>query len=522
MARADERAAAPASRLPTGAPRLIFAAILFAAAALRLTGLTKPLYIDEIVTITVAAQPLSAMAGVMRQIDASPALYPLILHAWLGVSHADAWVRLLPAIFGILAVVAFAGVAARAFGWRAGIAAAAVMAVAPAHVHYAQYVRSYSLFTLLAALHVWLFMIWMDPASRATRARFVLLAGLTAALFYTHYSSVLLLPAEGLFALWRWRRSRGRVIGWAAAIGVALVLFLPAVPLFLHNVAYDRVRNEQRPSPPPLTELVPNLVADLTLGQQAISFGDAGTRRVVLGAAALVFPALWILGAVRGARTRPDMVILLTLVAWLPVVLYVGLGRKLVAVRFFLPYMSGYVAVLGCALASLRPRARAIAGAAVLILCAVPLWHFTTAYAWSYDHRRVAQAIGQRAAPGDLLLFVHPYEQFYYHWYLDDRMPMQGLVFTALADQPGYVIKPPPIEFDRAAARITGAAAMHPRLWIVGQSRRSFASDAQEESRLFAWMDARFDRVADLDALTGGDPVVRLYAVRQAPAGSTR
>jgi hypothetical protein len=91
---------------------------------------------------------------------------------------------------------------------------------------------------------------------------------------------------------------------------------------------------------------------------------------------------------------------------------------------------------------------------------------------------------------------------------------MRGLVFTALEDQPGYVIKPPQLEFEPARRRVERAATEFSRLWVVGQSRRSFASDPSEQARLLAWMDARFSPLGDLDAVTDGDPEIRLYAAR--------
>jgi hypothetical protein len=51
-------------------------------------------------------------------------------------------------------------------------------------------------------------------------------------------------------------------------------------------------------------------------------------------------------------------------------------------------------------------------------------------------------------------------------------------------------------------------------VWIVGQSKKSFASDADAERHLLTWMDATYTRGADLSALTGGDPVVRQYLAR--------
>ena len=157
-------------------------AILILAAALRFIALDKPFFIDEISTITIASQPLGRMAEAMRETDASPALYPLLLHAWIGVSRADGWVRLLSAMFGVLAVLMVGLVASRAFGWRAGLAAAFIMAIAPAHVHYSQYVRSYSLFTLLAAVSRLALLDWFDGAKPIAPRKAAVVVLTTAAL----------------------------------------------------------------------------------------------------------------------------------------------------------------------------------------------------------------------------------------------------------------------------------------------------------------------------------------------------
>jgi hypothetical protein len=343
----------------------------------------------------------------------------------------------------------------------------------------------------------------------------VVLVLLTTALLYTHYLSLLLLPAEGLFVLSQVRHGRDRVIKWTAAIACALLLFVPGLPLLLHNMTFDRVRNTSRPEPAPIVRLLPNLIGELSIGQRILGFDDPQVRRATLAAAAIIFPVLFALGVVAGFRQNRDATLLLLLVSLVPLAIYIGSGRRLVAVRFFLPFMAGYLALLGCGLASLRTRAvRAAAGVALVVVCAIPLWHFFTAFEWSYDHRRVAQAIAASSRPGDIILVVHPYEALYYRWYLGDRVPAAGMVFTALEDQKEYVIKPPAVELARARARIEAAAATHPRMWVIGQSPRSFSSDAREQARVLAWMDGAYDRVADLGNLTGNDPVVRLYAVR--------
>jgi 4-amino-4-deoxy-L-arabinose transferase-like glycosyltransferase len=509
-----------------GLPRLPFTIVLVIAAALRIAALDKPLYVDEISTITVATAPLASMGEVMRQIDASPALYPLLLKLWLTASHANWWARLLSAIFGWLLVPVLALLACRLFDWRAGLATAFVAAIAPAHVHYAQYVRSYSLFTFLAALHLLWFtdLLAVSGVRRdVTRTQTLAFALLTAALLYTHYLSLLLLPAEGLFAITRWRSDRRRTLAWIAAVAIGGVLFLPGVPLLLHNMAFDRVRNVDRAEPPSAVKLLPDLVAELSVGQRPLGFSEPSVRRATLAAAAVVFPLLLIAAVASGWPTRRDAIVLLLLFAWLPVAIYVGSGRRLVAVRFFLPFMTAYLVLLGCGLAAAVRAGRAwgaAAAVALTVVCAIPLWHFYARYVWSYDHRQVAAAIAaaagsnSSASKDEVLLFVHPYEQFYYRWYLGDRLAMRGLIFTPLEEQGVYVIKPPPLDVARAQARVQITASRYPRVWIVGQSKKSFASDADAERHLLTWMDATYTRGADLSALTGGDPVVRQYLAR--------
>lgn len=500
------------------AGRLALALILIVAAALRVSALDKPFYVDEMTTITVASQPIGSMARVMRLIDASPVLYPLLLHGWLAVSHHDAWVRLLSAIFGFLAVVVVWKLTAREFGPRAGLLAAAVMAISPGHVHYAQYVRSYSLFTLLAALHVWLVLEWIRSPSPPNARRIAGIVLVTTAMLYTHYLSLLLVATTGLFMLWCYRKSPRHVMPWVAAMVACAVLFVPGVPLLQHNMTFDRMRNADRPEPPPLRELAPTLVAELGVGQRSLGFDDPFLQRTTLIAAALLLPGLALIGIRRGRRVAPESAALLAAVAFVPLAIYLGSGRRLIAVRFFLPFMVGYVGLIGVGLASLGRRVAMAGGVAVVVISVIPLTHFYSRYAWSYDHRAVATAIEAASRPGDALLTVHPFETLYYRWYLGAAMPMEGLVFTPLDGQESYVIKPPPLDLERARLKVQSIAARHPRFWVVGQTTRSFASDAGDEASLLAWLDSRFERIADLDRLTGGDPHIRLYGAARSVA----
>jgi len=151
-------------------------------------------------------------------------------------------------------------------------------------------------------------------------------------------------------------------------------------------------------------------------------------------------------------------------------------------------------------------------------LSGVPLLHFFRHFEWSYDHAAVARVIQAGAKPGDIVLVVHPFEAFYYGRYLKGTLPVQGVTFTPLVEQDEYVIKPPPLDASGARLRVEKLMSRASRAWVIGQSPRSFASDADQQRLLLAWMDARYSEIARLDALTGGDPTIRVYGGAN-PAG---
>lgn len=497
--------------------RSILVAILVLAAILRVLALDKPLYIDEIVTITVGMQPLDRMGGVMRQIDASPALYPLLLHGWMKVARSDAWVRGLSALLSVLTVGVVFLLGRRCFSPEAGLAAAFIMAIGPAHIHYAQYVRGYSLLSCLIASQLLVFIICMrgEGVGRTSWGWFIALSLLTVAAFYAHYLSALLMIPEGLYGTWRVWQRRDLIVPWVAAMVCAGLLFLPGVPLLAHNIEFDRMRNEQRTEPPSALTTLPNLLGELSVGQRLLGFSNPNLRKGTLAAAAVLFPLLTLLGIRAGWRINRSETVLMALISFLPMVIYIGTGRRLIAVRFFVPFMTGYVVLLGQGLASLGTSARRTALVALVLTCGIPLQHFYRQYAWSYDHRAIASAIAAQLEPRDVLLFVHPYEALYYRWYLGADVALKGLTFTALEDQPGYAIKPGSLRLEQAQRRVIDAAGGHDRLWLVGQSPRSFASDAATQRELVAWMRSTFGQpVLDLGSATGRDPEILLFTVR--------
>ena len=138
--------------------------------------------------------------------------------------------RLLPAIFGVLAIPTIYFVGRRLVGARAALFAAFFLAVSPLHVYYSQFARYWSLVFLLAAVYPYAIYLGIHERSRGWLA-FGLFIGVLAVL--AHPASVLLVGGLGIWAIYArreqlarlWQQKRVRWVGLVLALvagGVAL------------------------------------------------------------------------------------------------------------------------------------------------------------------------------------------------------------------------------------------------------------------------------------------------------------
>ena len=237
-----------------------------------------------------------------------------------------------------------------------------------------QYVRNYSLFTLLAVIHLGLAIRWLGTRDQEARDGSEVVSPSPGRMAHgivgrsgdrrnrddLHaLSGIRVLVPAGLLALWSVRRRRSQAAAWIAAHALALLLFLPGVPLFVHNLRADAVRNLQRPRPAPAYILGPNLGLELLVGQRALGFSDPSVRRGVLAAVAVAFPVLAAVGALAGWRDRRLEVALLLATAILPPAVYVLAGRRLVAVFLFLPSLVAGLVLVGHGLRTIPWRVQA-------------------------------------------------------------------------------------------------------------------------------------------------------------------
>src|SRR3989442_9779832 len=140
-------------------------AILLLGAAVRLVGLgERSLSYDE------CQQFWASQGNVLisnREITLDPPGFAALLHVHAAAGRSEAWLRLLPCLFGILAIAAVyrLGIACTANRWTARVAAFFI-ALAPYPIRYSQSLRVYSQAIFFAAVLVAAFLEETDEEGR--------------------------------------------------------------------------------------------------------------------------------------------------------------------------------------------------------------------------------------------------------------------------------------------------------------------------------------------------------------------
>ncbi len=212
------------------------AALTALGAVVRLGTLdAKGLWQDEATTAILIDDGLfDLVSSRIEESEATPPLfYILEWFAAQAFGTGEVALRLLPALFGA-AAIPFAYLAGRELvSERAGVAAAALVAVNPLLVWYSQEARAYSLLVLLSAIGLWLFARALNAPSPRRLAAW---AGVSALALLTHYFAAFAFAGQAVILLARAGRSRA---AWAATAAAGLV-GLALIPLAGAQAANQR------------------------------------------------------------------------------------------------------------------------------------------------------------------------------------------------------------------------------------------------------------------------------------------
>ncbi|HET7367304.1 MAG TPA: glycosyltransferase family 39 protein [Gaiella sp.] len=198
---------------------LLILALTALGAALRFATIDRQsFWLDELVTVSLLDHSLGDVLREVPRSEATPFLYYVVAWAWGSVlGLGEIGIRTLSALAGTATIPVAYGAGAVLVSRRAGIVAAALVAVNPFLVWYSQEARSYALLALLGAGTV----LALGQALRGSRRWLVGWAALAALAIATHYYAVFLVGAELVWLLVRLRPRRAAVVA----------SFLPAATL---------------------------------------------------------------------------------------------------------------------------------------------------------------------------------------------------------------------------------------------------------------------------------------------------
>jgi hypothetical protein len=483
-------------------PWLFLALILLLAVALRLYRIDAQSFWNDEGNSARLAERSVCLILEGAEGDIHPPGYYLALHYWRTLlGHSETALRGLSALCGVALVACTYLLGRRLFADQAvGLAAAALAALNPFQVYYAQEARMYAALALWAVASSWALAEWLplEPRRAGRRWPLALYVLASAAGLWTHYAFPFVLLAQNLYVGW-WLltlRSSGegpgrRLGAWIAAQGAIVVLYLPWLPTAWRQVTTWSGGNEPFELPQALLDSFRLLNFGLTIPSEVVAIG-------LLSAFFLLLVSL--LPPVDEDEEQADDVPYLlrwglaALLVLVPVGLILGLGLYKEAYQKFM--------LVSCAPLALLVARGAVGGwriasgigvwgeqsttvgyrGVVLLLAALVLFdaarsldnlYHDPAYARA-DYRAIARYVEAQARPGDAIIL---------------NAPNQWEVFTYYHADDGHVYplaRQRPLDVAANRAELEQIVAEHQRLFAI------FWGDAESDPERFveSWLEA--------------------------------
>lgn len=337
--------------------------------------------------------------------ESAPPLYYALAWLWTQVAGTGEWgLRSLSAVAGVATIPVAYFVGRELRGARAGVVAAALVAVNPMLLWYSQEARAYALLGLFCALSLLYCVraLQADPQEESKRD-FVLWGVFSALALATHYFAVFPLIAE--VALLVRRRGRAALPGlWIIGAAAALL-----APLAYHQMSYGHA------------EWIGKFSLGHRLGETAITFtvGEIGD---IIGRAEQPGPALFPLALVglafallawrasRGERRAAAIPLAVGAAALgVPLLLALGPGGKdFVLARNLLPALFPLLVAVAIGLTLERARRLGTAVAVVLFVYSLGfcVWASTEEDLQRPDWEAVAKHLGEPDGPRATVTWV--------------------------------------------------------------------------------------------------------------------
>lgn len=377
----------------------IVAGLTLVAAALRFATLgVQSYHHDEIVTASRVLRD-----GFWHAMDAvgfsesAPPLYYAVAWAWTQLTGTgEVGLRSVSALAGVATVPVAYLLGAELSGRRAGLIAAALVAVNPMLLWYSQEARGYALFVLLTALSLLYFVRALDRGRRRDSLAWGIASALALA---THYFAVFPVAAEAIWLLRRRGRESGGALPGLWVFAAAAVLL---APLVVHQASYAHA------------EWISNFGLGHRLWEAGLTFALGETGDIIARpehpllalVPALVTLAALALTFLRGERRERRATALLLAIAAVTFAVPLAIGlldssKDYVLARNLLPALVPLLVALaiGFGLRGARRRGAALAAILIAYSFGFSIWASVSPALQRPDWEDVATAIGEPATP---------------------------------------------------------------------------------------------------------------------------
>jgi uncharacterized membrane protein len=377
---------------------------------------SRGIWLDEATSIWQAQMPLGRLLETLRTTDVHPPLHHLVLWVTVRVLGDGELAVRLPSLLAATALVPLLYAAGRdIYDRRAGLVAAALAAVAPFTVWYAQEARMYALVMLFALVSTWM----QVRIVRGGSARdWVVFTVASLALVATQYFGLLLVAVQQL-ALVLARRDLP-LRPWLASTAALALLLAPVLAFGHDQFAANEAAGkgfQQVPSQTggAVTEsgAPPGPYAALTNVAWAVLGYHSNATMTSLVA---LWPLLLLLALALLGRGRARGTLLLVAAAAVPGIMLFGLGQLkpfVFEARYFIGAVPLVLLLIARAVTSWTPRRTtqlAAAGLATALLAAgLADQQLNGDNPRVYDFRGALQDIAARARPGDVVLYSPQY-----------------------------------------------------------------------------------------------------------------
>jgi hypothetical protein len=380
-------------------------------------------WFDEAATVHLLHMDLWGMLDRIPETESTPPLYYLLAWLWSKLfGTGEVGLRSLSALIGTLTVPAAYLAAREVSSRRAGLIAAALVALNPYLVWYSQEARSYALFVFFAAWGLYFFALCLNVPSRRNLA---LWAAASALALCSHYFAAFLVGAEGLWLAMRWRPRREPVVAVGAIVAVGLAL----VPLAL---AQEGTGRRNMFTGVPLLRRGADVVVGYIASQEPGPFAGSPSVRAFREAAVvavLILAAIALFLLLRRAthRERDGALAIAGVAAAALVVPYL---LAFVGIDFFHPRnligsLEPFLVAAGVGFGCSRAGriGLASAGAAVLVFVAVLVAVYESGQMQRLNYRGAAQAMGPPSGPRVLVVARNANEPISYYRKARDFRP---------------------------------------------------------------------------------------------------